>query len=162
MPDSARPKKLAHVCHERPRHDLFEFERLVDVMDHADVHIVRMEACEQIFERRLHLAHVARAHVLPVLPGRTDMPLDDPTLAVSFERIAQIRTSRRIRHPAVKEINAARFAAFHDRACLLQRAVHPFAAEANLAYLQAGLSEYAIPHERPLETSCADALILAP
>ena len=78
------------------------------------------------------------------------MALDNPALAVTFERIAQIRTPCRICHPAVKEINAARFAALHDRARLLRRAVHPFAAEADLAYLQAGLSEYAIPHERPL------------
>ena len=141
MPDGARIAQLAHVADEGAAvHDLPELVHAVHVMDHAEVHVVGMEAREQVLEGGPHVLHLARAHVLAVLPCRAEMPLDHPAVAGTHlrEGVAQVRAARGVGHPAVEDVHARRVRPLEHRAGLLDRLVHPLAAEADLAHRDAG------------------------
>ena len=53
-------------------------------MDHADVHIIGIQALHEILKKRLAVLDVARAGILPVEPGRPDMPLQNHLLPAAL------------------------------------------------------------------------------
>ena len=59
-------------------------------MDHAEVHVVGVEALEKVLEGGAHLLEVARAHVLPALPRGAEVPLDDPALATAEKGVTEV------------------------------------------------------------------------
>ena len=118
-------------------------------MDHAEVHIAGVEARQQVLEGWLDLVEVARAHVLLTLPRGAEVPLDDPALAQAQveQGVAEVGAARRVGHPAVEDVHARGVRGLDHGARLLRRAVHPLAAEADLAHPEARGAERAVLHD---------------
>ena len=100
---------LFHVIKEFSLHNFVEFRLLIHKVDHAKIYIVRSEACQQIRESLLHLRKIPRADILTILPGRADMPLDDPALSFASNGFSNIRTYVWLGHPAVQNIDPITF-----------------------------------------------------
>ena len=146
--DGARGFERAHVVDERAGHDALVLVDVVHVVDHAELHVVGAEAREQVFEGGAYEAHVARAHVLPVLPGGADVPLNDPAIARVGEGGAQVAAHVGAGHPAIEDVDALLLAARGHGAHLGGRLLlHPLGAEADLAHHEPGLSQSAVFHE---------------
>ena len=135
MPDDAGGFERAHEFDELPGHDALVLVDVVDVVDHAQLHVVGAEAREQVLERGTHEIHVSRAHVLAVLPGGADVALDDPAVARAGQRSSEVAAHLGSRHPAVEDVDARLLAALNPGAHLVGRFLfHPFGSEAYLAY----------------------------
>ena len=147
--DGARLLEFLHVAPERPGHDLLELLDLVHVMDHAEVHVVGMEARQQVLEGGLDLIEVARAYVLLALPRGAKVPLNGPAVSTAElpERVAQVGAARGVGHPAVEYVDARVLAGARDSERFLERAVHPFAAKADLADLEPRAAKRAVLHD---------------
>ena len=102
-PLAAEPLRQAH--HLAVEH-LVQVGRAVDVVDHADVDVGSAEAHEQILETRLALGDVARAQILPLLPRRAEVALDDKPLAASGQRLPDGTAQLRVRRVEVQKVNA--------------------------------------------------------
>ena len=152
--DGARRAQLAHVAHEGAvaQNDPLVLLNLVHVVDHAQVDVVGVKALEKILEGRPHQVEVARARVLPVHRDRPQVPLDDPALAAVElpERVTQVGAARGVVHPAVEYVDARLLRGAHHRKRLLGRAVHPFAAKADLTDHKPRAAQRPIPHHSPL------------
>lgn len=77
------------------------------------------------------------------------MPLDDPLLPVSTDSVADLSAHLWVRHPAVQNIDAIAFTTLYDRLDLFFRVTfQPLRPQADLADLQAGVSQLSVPHEK--------------
>lgn len=150
--DRARCVQIAYIGDEGAVHNAVEFVDRVDVVDHAQLYMVGAEAGEQVFECRAHLVHIARADILAVLPGRTDVPLDDPSVAFAGDGGAQIAAHLGFGHPAVEDVHARLREPPRHRSHFLGRfALHPFGAESDFADHEFGFAQASIVHAFPLE-----------
>ena len=149
MVDGTGLLELLHVVPERAGHNLFELLDLVHVVNHAEVHVVGMEALKQVLEGGLDLVEVARAYVLLALPRGAELPLDNPALATVelLKRVAQVGAARGVGHPAIEDVDARILAGARDGDRFLERAVHPFAAKADLADLEPCVAKRAVLHD---------------
>ena len=151
MPDLASGQKLAHVGDEGAVHDGTELVAGVHVVDHAQLHVVGVQAREQILEGRAHLIQLAGAHVLAVLPGTADVPLDDPLIARRLKRLAEGRAHRRVAHPAVHDVHAGRRApGGHGVHLGLLHLADPLGPEPDDARAKARTAQLPIFHRAPL------------
>ena len=50
----------------------------IHIMNHAQIHIIRPQPLQQVFKGNPALLDISGAGVLPVLIGRSDMPLNNP------------------------------------------------------------------------------------
>ena len=147
--DGAGLLELLHVAPERAGHNLLELLDLIHVVNHAKVHVVGMEALKQVLEGGLDLVEVARAHVLLALPRGAEVPLDNPALATAelLKRVAQVGAARGVGHPTIEDVDARILAGARDGDRFLERAVHPFAAKADLADLEPRVAKRAVLHD---------------
>ena len=150
VPDDVGGFERAHVFDELPGHDALVLVDVVDVVDHAQLHVVGAEAREQVLERGTHEIHVARAHVLAVLPGGADVALDDPAVARAGQRSSEVAAHLGSRHPAVEDVDARFLAALDHGAHLGGRfLLHPFSSEADLADFEPRPAQFAVAHTNP-------------
>ena len=56
----------------------------INKMDHADIHIIGIQALHKVLKKCLAVLDVARAGILPVEPGRPDMPLQNHLLPAAL------------------------------------------------------------------------------
>ena len=142
MVDNARRVELLHVIQVRAaRHERGEFVHVVDEVNHTQIKVVGLQQFQLVLERLLDRVNLARAHVLAVLPGRTNVPLDNPIRAMRRQRNTQRRAHRWVGHPAVHNIHARTLARLNQIVhALLLPAGNPFGAKANFADHQAGLA----------------------
>ena len=151
VPDLAGGQKLAHVFDEGAVHDGAELVAGVHVVDHAQFDVIGAQALQQVLEGRAHLVQLAGAHVLAVLPGAADVPLDDPLISRRLKRLAEGRAHRRIAHPAVHDVHAGRGApGGHGVHLGLLHLADPLGAEPDNARLQARATQFPILHGTPL------------
>ena len=69
-----------HISQELSLHNAVELSLLVYKVDHTQINVVGPQPAEQVLEGRLHLVHVPGSDILTILPGGTEVPLDDPAL----------------------------------------------------------------------------------
>lgn len=99
MPDVADspllPKPLRDAD-DLPAEDAVKIRLGVDVVDHADVETVRPQLLQLKVERREGFLPGRRVRqVLPVLPGRAEVSLNDEVPAAAFERRARCSSAVR-------------------------------------------------------------------
>ena len=147
--DVARRLLCADVVDEGAVHDGLELVDRVDIVDEAELDVAA-EALKQKLPRRHDLVQVARTHILAILPGGSKVALDHPVVALLAHGCAQRTAHRRVRHPAVDDVDAGLGGATHDLAGSLGVvAADPLGAVADLTYLHAGLAQLAVLHESP-------------
>jgi hypothetical protein len=110
-------------------------------MDHAQIHVVGVEAGQKILEGLLDGGNVADAEVAAVAPGRAKMALDDPLLPFPFDGVAQVRADVRLGHEAVQHIDALLACGVHYGEDLgIALSLQPLAADGDLADAETGFS----------------------
>ena len=81
------------------------FRDFIHKVDHSQINIVRPKAFQQVCKCSFGLLKVPGPHILAVLPGGTQVPLDDPALPAAFDGGPDMRADIRLRHPAVQDID---------------------------------------------------------
>ncbi len=116
-------------------------------MDHPQIHMIRLQARKQIFKSRLYLIQLSCFYILAVLPGGTDMSLDDPFLPPSLQRKPDIGADIRLGHPAVQNIDPFFFTGI-DHLFYLFRVMplQPLCPQTDLAHLKSRFSQCSVPH----------------
>ena len=114
---------------------------------HLDLHIVRSQPCEQVFERRQRFLRIARAQVLPLFPYRAEVPLYDELLAPARQRCADVAAQLGVRGVKVEEVDAVADGEIEIGAHLFGRLVRePLATQCDGADFQSGAPQYAVLH----------------
>ena len=135
--DDAGLFELHHVGKIVGVQDLLPLLLGVHVVDHAEVDVIGLQARQQILERRAHIDQIARAVILPVLPCRAEMALNVPVGAVIPDAQTDDVPGLRVRHPAVKNVDAGVGGVMDQlHTFFLRMALEPFRAEADLTDLQ--------------------------
>ncbi len=130
-----------HIIHELAACHRLKLVRFIDKMYHAEVHIIGLHPRKQILKGRLHQSQIPCPHILAVLPGGTDMPLDDPPVPSSLQCRPDIGTHIRLGHPAVQNIDPFFLAGINNFLYLLRiMPLQPFAAKSDLAHLKSCFS----------------------
>lgn len=95
MADSPLLPKPLRDADDLPAEDAVKIRLGVDVVDHADVETVRPQLLQLKVERREGFLRVAGAQVLPVLPGRAEVSLNDevPTAGLRAPAPMFVRSS---------------------------------------------------------------------
>ena len=133
VPNGALGLELLHIVAVRPLKAALELFQVVDVVHHAQLDVVGVKAGQQVVEGHLALLHVARAHILAILPGGSNVALHNPVTRILGARISQPGTHLRVAHPAVDDVDAQLCCTNRNVVRLLcAHAVEPLAAEANL------------------------------
>ena len=139
--------QLLRIFHDLPFRDFLPRRHRIDVMDHPHVDVVGAEVFEHGFKGRDDFAHVARRLVLPVLPRRTQVRLIDelPAVRRNFPPDAYMHIG--IRTVQIHDIDAfiecEREHLAGEGFALIEEA---FAAETDLAHVQAGFSQSPVLH----------------
>ena len=79
-----------HISEKFFVHNPVKFCFLIYKMNHAKVYIVCLKPCQKIRKGFLYLIHLPGANILTILPCRTEMPLNNPFPAFSFQRVSDI------------------------------------------------------------------------
>ena len=120
---------------------------LVYIMDHAQIDIIRFQPCQQILKGNAALFGISCAGILPVLMGRTDMPLHIPSGAVFLNRLSDDIPGLWVRHPAVNNVDSLAVGIFQQgNGFAFLMPLQPFTAEADLADLQVGFPQTSVFH----------------
>ena len=96
MADHASVLLFLYIGEEFSLHDPVEFLLLIHKVNHAQINIVCLKTCQKIRKRLLHLVQLPGADILAVLPGRTEMSLNNPFLPLSFQRFSDIGADIRL------------------------------------------------------------------
>ena len=147
MTDDALGLELLHIVAVGSFQAALELVEVVDVMHHAQLNVVGVEAREQVVKGNLALFHVARAHVLAVLPGGANVTLHNPMPRVLGTSVSQTRANLGVAHPAVHDVDAQLGGTQRDGARLIgAHAVEPLPAKADLGHLQIRTAKPSIVH----------------
>ena len=96
MADHASVLLLLYIGEEFSLHDPVEFLLLIHNVNHSQINIVCLKPCQKILKRLLHLVQLPGADILAVLPGGTEMSLNNPFLPLSFQRFSDIGADIRL------------------------------------------------------------------
>ena len=133
----------------------------IDVVDHTQIDIVGLQSFQQIFKSRNHMFQLPGTGILLILPGGTDMALDQPFLTISLHALSDDISGFGIRHPAVDDIDAflPRIAdQFHGLFFVV--ALQPLSSESDLTDKQTCFSKLSVVHGVLLSLRIPKSLLL--
>ena len=160
MPDPSVCVKLLHIADVLRVHaGVPVFER-IDVVDHPEVDVTPSDPREEVLERRFHELHITSPDILPVLPGRADMPLHKPFVPTRRDGFSDDIAGFRVRHPTVDDVDPA-VSRVSDQSdpVFLGMPLQPFPAETDLADIQFRFAKSSGSHVCPPGFSLAGSTV---
>ena len=140
--------------------DLLPLLLRVDVVDHAQVDVVGLQAGQQVLKGGADVGHVAGAVILAAFPCGADVPLNVPLIAVFVDTLADDVAGLGVSHPAIQDVDALGGCVLDQRdAFFFGVALQPLAAKADLADLQVCLAQSAGFHKVCLLLICVAPFI---
>ena len=128
-------------------HDLFKFLRAVNKVDHAQINVICLHSCKKITESFIHLVQLSGTFILTVLPGGTNVSLNDPFVPAVFDGISDIGADIWLGHPAVQDVDALFLTDVNDLFYLFcVVAFQPFASETDLTDIETCFSKCTVLH----------------
>ena len=139
--------QLQGVVDHGPVEDRFKIRLAVDVMDHAHIQILGAKQMHHCLKGLFGHLCIAGAHILPVNPGRAEMPLNIDVRAARRNGAPEIFPHLGLRVVEIKIVDAA-FQRGRDQAdgVLTRHTDQAFAAHADLAGQNAGIAKFSIVH----------------
>ena len=136
MPDHALFLQFLCVFQDRSFKNSLEILLTINVMDHAHIDIVGMQAFQKIGKGTLCLFDITGAGVLAILIDGAEMSLDDKLIPAFLQGNAQVITGRSLGHENVNVVDPLLLRRIHDgRTFFGGQAVEPLAAQSDLADL---------------------------
>ena len=141
MAHAANALLLQYVLHEPPLQHALPIVGAIHEMDHTQIHVIGVEACQQVLKGLLDFGNGTDTEIAAVLPGRAKVALQDPFLPILPNGITQVGADVGLGHEAVQNIHAAKTAGIHHSGHVLGGAsLQPLTAQADLADPKAGIS----------------------
>ena len=147
MPDNTLFLQFLRVFQDRTFKNGLEILFTVNIMDHANIDIVGVQAFQKICKGTLCLFYITGTSVLTIFIDGAKMSLNDKLIPASLQGNAEVITGRSLRHEDVDVVDSMLLCRIHDcRAFFGGQAVEPLAAQTDFANFQTGSPQNSIIH----------------